>query len=75
MEKAISAQAGPFSPTRAPAPARPLYLTGGSRLLVPTRSCLSPSLSVAWARPIDASSPTRTRSPLSVPPSPLVSPL
>jgi hypothetical protein len=46
-----------------PARARPLCLTGGSRLSVPTRVRFSPSLSVPWARPVGASSLVCARSP------------
>jgi hypothetical protein len=41
IEKANSAQVGPFSRACARAPARPLCLTGGSRLSAPT-STLTP---------------------------------
>jgi hypothetical protein len=47
---------------RAPAPVRPLCLTGGSRLSAPTRARFSPSLSVSWARPVGASSLACARS-------------
>jgi hypothetical protein len=64
IEKTNSAQVGPFSPAPVCAPARPLCLTGGSRLSAPTRARSLPSLSLAapWGRAVDVVSLARTRS-------------
>jgi hypothetical protein len=68
IEKAISAQADPFSParTRANASARPLCLIGGSRLSAPTRSRLSPSLSLSHGPDLSALVLPRAPAPLSL---------
>jgi hypothetical protein len=56
--KANSAQGSPLSPdrARAPAPVRPLCLTGGPRLLAQTRALTLPrSLAAQWTQPVGAS--------------------